>query len=117
VQDKINFIIVGLQTNLTNASNGNWTFLAPGSETTWDILDPTQTSILANGTPLSIQAMKQLQCYQWNNTLFTQTNLMPIHFAEPMNVLEDQKISGELYLTGREYLSIQFDSTLNGGNP
>jgi hypothetical protein len=77
-------MIVGLQTNLTNASNGNWIFLAPENGTTWDILDPIQTSILANETPLITQAMKQLQCYQWNNTLFIQTNLIPIHFAVPI---------------------------------
>jgi hypothetical protein len=116
IQGKIDFMIVGLQSNLTNANNENWTFLSPGSGTTWNILDPTQTSILANETPLTTQAMKQLQCYQWNNILFTQTNLISIHFASSMRALEGLRDIGGLYLTGRKYLSIQFDSLFNAGN-
>jgi hypothetical protein len=116
IQGKIDFMIVGLQSNLINASNGNWTFLAPGNGTTWGILDSTQTSILANEISLTSQAMKQMQAYQWNNTLFTQTNLMPIHFAASMRALEGLRDTGGIYLTGRKYLSIQFDSILNGGS-
>jgi hypothetical protein len=50
IQSKINFIIVGLQSNLTNVSNRNWTFLNSSLNSTWNIFDPTQTSILANET-------------------------------------------------------------------
>jgi hypothetical protein len=38
---------------------------------------------------------------------------MPIHFASPMRSFEGLQDTGGLYLTDREYLSIQFDSTLN----